>query len=541
MEEIVIRKDDKMNDRARCEQELVEEIRSLREALKFQNEQAESQSTMIAAAMDAILVIDESQNIVQFNTAAERVFGYQAMDIIGKPLHILVPEHFHKDHFKHIQDFSETGATSRTTHSLGTLSGLRANGEVFPIEISISRTLVGERRLSFAILRDVSERLKLEELLLNHYDSLNTLHRITLDLLNQRDVQEMLHYIVVKAAKFLNTPYCEILLPEKDELVAKASTQNELFSPGIRIKRSDGRLSWKVFDTGVPAMLDDYSQWAERHEIYENQNFKAAMAIPVMVGKKCIGILGFARVKAGAPFKQEDILSATQFADIAALAMENSRLYREVEALATTDELTGIHNRRNLLELGNREVQRSQRYDRPLAVLMLDVDHFKSINDTWGHAAGDVVLRGIAQHCVDQLRNTDALGRYGEKDNDTGNIIGRFGGEEFAILLPETDLDQAFFVAERIRSSVERMLFKVPGANGENDSALLQVTVSIGVSARKPEVDNMLDLLSLADQALYTAKETGRNRVCISMNNHSNFSPNPPKTDTHVHRRSRVF
>ena len=528
-----------MEEQTQREKALLEEVRSLRAALKYQSEQAESQSTLVAAAMDAIIVVDEAQNIIQFNVAAEQVFGYQAVDVIGKPLHMLLPEHFRKSHYKRLENFSESGSTARTTHSLGTLSGLRANGEVFPIEISIARARMGERMISFAIMRDVSERLKLEGLLLTHYDSLNTLHHITLDLLNQRDVREMLHYIVVKAAKFLETPYCEILLPEQDELVVKASTQNEVFAPGTRIKRSEGRLSWKVFDTGLPATLDDYSQWNERQALYEHQNFKAVMAIPVLVGKKCIGVLGFARSAAGAPFRQEDILSATQFADIAALAMENSRLYREVQALATTDELTGIHNRRSLLELGNRELRRPQRYERPLSVLMLDVDHFKHVNDTWGHDAGDIVLRGIAQHCVEQLRSTDALGRYAQKEEDGGNVIGRLGGEEFAILLPETELAQALFVAERVRASVERMLFKVPGTHGGPDSALLQVTVSIGAAALTPEMDAMTDLLSQADQALYTAKQTGRNRVCMNLKDKVSFSPKPP--EKRLRRRMPVF
>lgn len=518
-----------MEEQAQSKQELLEEVYVLRAALKLQSEQAESQSALVAAAMDAIIAVDEAQNILQFNAAAERVFGYQAGEVIGKPLHMLLPEHFRQNHHAHIQKFGAGGSTTRTTHSLGTLSGRRANGSIFPVEVSISRAQVGGRMLYFAILRDMGDRLKMEELLLNQYDSLNTLHHITLDLLNQRDVQEMLHFIVLKAARLLDSPYCEVLLPENDELVAKASTESELFSPGTRIKRDEGRLSWRVFDTGVPAMLDDYSQWAERHDLYANQNFKAVLVIPMLVGKRCIGVLGLARFKPDQPFKQEDILSATQFADIAALAMENSRLYREVQALATTDELTGIHNRRSLLELGNRELQRSQRYARPLSALMLDVDHFKQVNDTWGHDAGDIVLRGIAQHCVEQLRSTDALGRYAQMVEAGGNLIGRLGGEEFAILLPETNLDQASFVAERVRASVERMLFKVPDAHGGPDPALLKVTVSIGVAAFTPEIGAITDLLNLADKALYTAKQTGRNRVCMSLKDNASFSPKPPE------------
>ena len=191
-----------MDDQSKREQELFEEIRSLRDALKLQSEQTEYQSGLIATAMDAIIATDDAQNIIQFNTAAEKIFGYKSVEIIGKPLQILLPEHFRKHHLKHIQGFGESGVTSRTSQSMGTLSGLRANGEVFPIEISVSQALIKDRKVYFSILRDVSERLKLEELLVNHYDSLNTLHRITLDLLNKRDVQEMLNFIVVKAAHF---------------------------------------------------------------------------------------------------------------------------------------------------------------------------------------------------------------------------------------------------------------------------------------------------------------------------------------------------
>jgi len=127
-----------MEDQTKREKELVDEIRSLREALKLQSEQTESQFTMIASAMDAIIAIDEAQNIIQFNPAAEQVFGYQAVEVIGKPLHMLLPEQSREQHQSHVRRFGESGATSQTAQSMGTLSGLRANGEIFPIELSIS-------------------------------------------------------------------------------------------------------------------------------------------------------------------------------------------------------------------------------------------------------------------------------------------------------------------------------------------------------------------------------------------------------------------
>src|SRR6187549_2229904 len=131
-----------MDDCAKNKQELVNEIQALREALKFQRAQVEYQAD----------VIDETQNIIQFNTAAEQVFGYQAVEVIGKPLHVLLPEHARQDHHQLVQSFSESGVTSRSAHSMGTLSGLRANGEVFPVELSISQARMGDRQVYFGIL-----------------------------------------------------------------------------------------------------------------------------------------------------------------------------------------------------------------------------------------------------------------------------------------------------------------------------------------------------------------------------------------------------
>lgn len=487
----------------------------MKERDKHTGEQTETQAmeaSLIASAMDAILAVDEAQNIVQFNAAAERVFGYQAAEVLGKPVQMLVPENFRASHLRQLQNYAVSGVSSRNTHSLGALTGLRANGEIFPIEISISRVVQGGQKLYFAILRDVSERLKLEQLMVNQYDALNTLHQITLGMLNHRDIAELLQFIVNEAAKLLNAPYCEIMLPEGEELIARALTKNHAIPLGTRFGRGAAPLSWKVFETGMPSIVADYSQWEVRNKIYEDQHFHAAAGFPILVGSQCTGVLGFARSKAGQPFKEEDILSATRFADIAALAMENARLYREIETRATTDELTSVHNRRSLLELGEREVQRAQRYGRPFSVLMLDVDHFKRVNDTWGHPAGDIVLRGVAQQCTALIRRTDVLGRYGQPGAEAEMIIGRFGGEEFLILLPETALEQSLIVAERLRTAIERMIFIAPI---EHAQAMIQVTASLGAAALNPEADKLFDLLTRADQALYAAKHSGRNRVCL--------------------------
>jgi len=160
---------------------------------------------------------------------------------------------------------------------------------------------------------------------------------------------------------------------------------------------------------------------------------------------------------------------------------------------ATHDPLTGVFNRRHVEDVLRQEVDRAERHARPLAVAMMDADHFKSINDTYGHHTGDEVLREISERCRKTLRANDILGRY--------------GGEEFVVVFPETNLEEAGAVAERLRAAVAENPIKI----GDN---ALGVTVSIGLAAYAPGQD-IDKLFQKADSALYTAKQDGRNLVRI--------------------------
>jgi diguanylate cyclase (GGDEF)-like protein len=171
---------------------------------------------------------------------------------------------------------------------------------------------------------------------------------------------------------------------------------------------------------------------------------------------------------------------------------ERKRVEDEFRKLATTDPLTGAYNRRHVLSLSEREFARARRYHTTLSVLMLDADHFKAINDTWGHDVGDDVLKSLTMLCEAHLRTSD--------------IFGRLGGEEFILTLPETDSAAAAGVAERVRLGVESNSIPI---NGEN----VHFTVSIGVTELADEDASFADILKRADQAVYTAKDKGRNRV----------------------------
>lgn len=166
--------------------------------------------------------------------------------------------------------------------------------------------------------------------------------------------------------------------------------------------------------------------------------------------------------------------------------------HEEIYRLTVMDGLTGVHNRRFLTEYLDRELARAQRFGRPLAVAMFDIDRFKGINDTHGHLAGDTALRELTTLLKAVVRKDELLARY--------------GGEEFAMALPETTVEQAVQACERLRKSVAEHFFQY-------QSLRLPVTVSVGVAVNGPATLTPEDLLQAADQKLYEAKRTGRNRV----------------------------
>ena len=176
-----------------------------------------------------------------------------------------------------------------------------------------------------------------------------------------------------------------------------------------------------------------------------------------------------------------------------------NRFQRRLEVLANVDELTNVANRRQFMDTLKTEVNRADRYERGLSLLMIDADHFKSVNDKYGHLAGDKTLMMLAKTIQGCLRETD--------------VLGRLGGEEFAAILPETDLDEALIVAERIRVGVE-------SSSLQATPEPRRITVSVGVALMHAGLADTEDLLHRADSAMYRAKAEGRNRVTADNQDH---------------------
>lgn len=212
--------------------------------------------------------------------------------------------------------------------------------------------------------------------------------------------------------------------------------------------------------------------------------------LPLVSEGKLIGTLWMW----GEGLHANDLPTLSLFASQVATALQNASLLAEVQRLAITDELTGVFNRRYFFNRAEVEFSRAKRYSHPLTALVADIDHFKQFNDRYGHLVGDQVLQVVARLMLTSLRDSDILGRY--------------GGEEFSILLPDTDVKAA-------ASAAERLLSCIAATPIETDAGSLQVQISIGVAGLGKATPTLHDLINHADQAMYEAKETGRNRVVV--------------------------
>ncbi|MHC1781721.1 MAG: diguanylate cyclase [Anaerolineaceae bacterium] len=238
------------------------------------------------------------------------------------------------------------------------------------------------------------------------------------------------------------------------------------------------------------AMVDEFTRKSGYSSLISTP--KSIMIIPLIVSDRILGALGAQNDEKENAYSQEDFNLFSSIGSQIAAAFENIRLFSRMEQLAIMDNLTNIYNRRHFFDLAHREFDRAERYDRPFSVIMADIDHFKKVNDTYGHTAGDLTLQAFARLIQQTIRHVDVLGRY--------------GGEEFAIVLPETNLEQARSAAERLRRKVSE--FEIVTSRGA-----VHLTISIGISTRSTPGESLEDLIDRSDRGLYAAKNAGRNRV----------------------------
>jgi len=277
-------------------------------------------------------------------------------------------------------------------------------------------------------------------------------------------------------------------------LRAYAGVSSRFASRVERVRATQGS-TWAAWSSGKPLIVEDVETDARLMNLgLRGESLRSIAVLPITVKDTVLGVMGVATYVCRT-FSDRDVRLLEAIANQIGMAVENSRLYEETVQLAFTDGLTGLYNRRYVMEQMDRESARATRNGSALSVVMIDLDGLKAINDSCGHREGDASLCVVAQVIKRGTRASD--------------VAARWGGDEFVVLTPETESDDAWLLGERIRLEVERT--SLPTEHAE-----IAISVSIGVASYPAQVSDSTDLFQRADEAVYEAKRLGKNQVCLA-------------------------
>jgi diguanylate cyclase (GGDEF)-like protein len=335
------------------------------------------------------------------------------------------------------------------------------------------------------------------------YQELIDLHK-ALSLLS---LEEICAVLVSRLPSILSVHYFTLFLYDKDKRKLNLFCHNhpasfDYFPHLSDIKYKDSfslpLANSPVMETAVLSgqyVLEQNFHTSSYYRGADNPLFKKGffVSIPLMIEKEVVGVLNINDVDQDS-FNVDDLGFILNLSELIAMSISNAVLYEQTSKLAVTDGLTGISNRQSLVKSLQIEFERSKRYNSPLSFIILDVDHFKDVNDTYGHQKGDEILIAIASLLKKACRAND--------------IAARYGGEEFLMILPQSNAQGAFKIAERVREEMMKISF----AGNESNFA---VTVSCGVAEFNKDYESINKLITVADRALYEAKNGGRNKTIL--------------------------
>ncbi len=329
-----------------------------------------------------------------------------------------------------------------------------------------------------------------------HLQVMTTLQSVSHAVASSLELNEILHNVIELLKGSFGYAYISIYLLEGEMLCLGA----EIGYPGEmvihQIPITSGVIGRAVRTKQTQFIRDvstDPTFLRASHEV------KSEICVPLLKNENVLGVLNV-ESKSEVPLDEDDVNLLNALAGSVAVAIDNARLHAEVKRMALTDAVSGLANRRAFDDFLQTEITRAKRYGDALSLIILDLDSFKEYNDQWGHPAGDVRLREIADLLRANVREPDVAARY--------------GGEEFAVILPSTSKLGAIVLAERIRVSAEAY----SPAKHKDNSPIAGYTISLGVATFPEDAETLSELLLAADNAELTAKRLGKNRVCVANN-----------------------
>ncbi|MBI2846057.1 MAG: diguanylate cyclase [Chloroflexi bacterium] len=433
----------------------------------------------------AIITLDPKGIVKSWNKSAEEMFGWKEEEVVGKLLPTVSPEKQ--------EEFRQNRERVLQGEAFSNMEVVRQKKDGTPIHVSLStaplRDAQGNITELMAVLVDITDRKKAEEETKRHLEEFSTMNRVAMAAATALSVDEALEGTIKALAETLRYHSVAVLLLDAETKTlrlhpSRYSESKEIFD-GFTTTLGKGITGW-VAQSGEPILVPDVSK--DKRYIKGISETRSEICAPLRVGNKVIGVLNVESPTLNA-FSEHDLSLLTTIASQVAVLIENARLYEETKQLSITDTLTGLYNLRYFYQELGKEIGRSDRYQRPLSLIMFDIDNFKKYNDNYGHLAGDDLLKELARLASELIRRTDTLARY--------------GGEEFFIILPETAPEEASRLAGRIVEAVRKYRFLVRDGTRRG-----QVTVSCGVATYPLHADNPKALIQAADAALYKAKET---------------------------------